>query len=132
VLDKTPRLERLIEEAERAEATLVPPPPRRVPRIRTGALAAVFALSVGVLAAGWMWEERMLRPDPQALEEGRRLALRIAAQMIGDFVRRNGRYPESISEAVPVRLDVRYRKLDDGFEVQANVPGGRTITVKGR
>ena len=132
MLDKTPRLDRLIEEAERAEATLVPPPPRRPLRVRTGSLAAMFTLSVAVLAAGWMWEERMLRPDELALEEGRRLALRIAAQMIGDFARRNGRYPDSLSEAVPLRLNLHYRKLQDGFEVQAPGSHGRTVTVKGR
>ena len=40
--------------------------------------------------------------------------------------------PETLGEAMPLGLEIRYRRLDDGFELMTTMPDGRIVTVKQR
>jgi hypothetical protein len=127
------RFQRLIDAAAADEAgrEAAASTPRR--RMHVISLASAFVGALVSLAIAWP----LLRSDSPGprkgdLEHGRRLALMLAAGAVRDFTARNGRYPDTLKEAMPLELGIAYRKLEDGFEVEATLFDGKTLTVKER
>jgi uncharacterized protein (UPF0210 family) len=102
--------------------------PRKT-RARAIALWVTLCLATtGLLAVQLIPTTGLEGPDTRALEAGRRAALAIAGDRVRDFARRHGRYPERLSEAMPLDLRVQFRRTAEGHELSVLLPDGRTLT----
>ena len=87
-----------------------------------------------VLAVAWpILNSHREGPTAQELDMGRRTALGIVGGMVHDYYSRNGRFPDQLSDVMRGDdLGVRYRRLEDGFELSTTMPDGTTLAVKQR
>ncbi len=115
-------------ESGRASGKLAPPPPAasRLPMLWGALVLSVAALGGG---SAFLTASRGL-PTTLELEQGRGRALGIATDILRDYQRRNGSYPDSLPESVTQALGVQYRRIGDGYEVTATGEGVASKTMR--
>lgn len=112
-----------------------PSPPRPSPgkpESRVYGLAGVVVL-LGVTLAALIYFRPVIEPPSVSdLAMSRAVAAQLAIQAVRDHARRQGSYPASLGEAFAVPVALRYRRVEDGFELSWSGADGRTVTIEAR
>lgn len=128
----------LVRENRKAPS---PPPPPAGPapepsdkrRIKWG-LPTLLFLSVVALALhlqGALFAPPA-QPTPEEIKAGHKASLALAAKAIHDYATFHGNYPHTVSEVMPLTLDIDYRTTPDGFELRMTDLDGTPIVIRGK
>jgi hypothetical protein len=95
---------------------------------------SLFALSLvalGLFMRGTLnpWPSK---PSQDQLVTGQHASLLLVSKAIHDYATFHGKYPQSISEVLPLTINVDYRLTSDGFELKTIDADGTPIVIRGK
>lgn len=125
---------RAIRDAQReTQAQAASPVPAAARRSAAAWLLPVLAAALVLATASLAWWLRLDvegPPTPAELDAGRRALLKLVDQALEDHLRLHGDYPETLEQAMPLPVDVRYRRGGAGYELSVRLSDGRLVVER--
>lgn len=125
--------DKLIARAQQ-ESLASAPPRTTVPSLSptwSSALAGLVLLLIWAsVFAGLHALLQAPRPTPEELDAGRRAVLALVDASLADHLRLHGDYPDRLEDAIPLQVQVIYRRSGAGYEAWVYLADGRRVLTR--